>query len=122
MSRLSFVKIRQIFPRPVVLVDKMDHKTIYLNYITSGNVQRAMLPIVMPDDRSAIEAALASLAAGETVEHLQGALIKNTLELEYLWVTENLARELSQRTDIEVVGPTAPLIFREGNLVLEDDH
>ncbi|WP_041282800.1 hypothetical protein [Desulfofundulus kuznetsovii] len=72
MSRLSFVKIRQIFPRPVVLVDKMDHKTIYLNYITSGNVQRAMLPIVMPDDRSAIEAALASLVAGETVEHLQG--------------------------------------------------
>ncbi|MDQ0287372.1 hypothetical protein J2Z49_002493 [Desulfofundulus luciae] len=104
------------------LVEKMDRKTTYLNCITSGNVQRAMLPIVMPDDRSAIEAALASLTAGEAVDHLQGALIKNTLELEYLWVTESLAGELSQRTDIEVVGPPAPLVFREGNLVLEDDH
>ncbi len=104
------------------LVEKMDRRATYLNCITSGNVQRAMLPIIMPDDRAAIEAAVASLNAGETVNHLKGAMIKNTLELEYLWVTENLARELSQRTDIEVVGPPGPLVFREGNLVLEDDH
>ncbi|MGB9826179.1 MAG: hypothetical protein ACPLRU_05860, partial [Desulfofundulus sp.] len=51
------------------LVDKMDRQKTYLNCITSGNVQRAMLPMVMPDDRAAVEAAMESLAPRGAVDH-----------------------------------------------------
>jgi len=102
------------------LVDKMDSRVTYLNCITSGNIQRAMLPVIMPDDRAAIEAAIRSLSTDEPV-NLKGAIINNTLELEYLWVTGNVAAELNGRSDIEVAGPPRRLTFNDGFMVLEED-
>jgi hypothetical protein len=100
------------------LVKKINREVTYLNCLTSGNVQRAMLPIIMPDDQKAIEAAIKSLAAGDPTG-LRGAIIKNTLELEYLWVTENLAEELIQGGQVELVDPVRPLDFQDGFLVLD---
>ncbi|OPX91980.1 MAG: hypothetical protein A4E54_00104 [Pelotomaculum sp. PtaB.Bin117] len=102
------------------LADKMDSRTTYLNCITSGNVQRAMLPIIMPDDRTAIEAAVRSLSADEPL-NLKGAVINNTLELEYMWVTGSVADELSGRSDIEIIGAPRRLTFNDGLMVLEED-
>lgn len=98
------------------LADKIDYEATYLNCITSGNVQRAMLPIVMADDRAAIDAALRSLTTGDP-GNLKGAIINNTLELEYLWVTENLVPDLSRRPGVKVAGPPHPPTFYEDNLI-----
>lgn len=100
------------------LAGKINWETTYLNCLTSGNLQRAMLPVVMPDDEKAIAAALQSLAAGHP-DNLQGAIIKNTRELEYLLVTENLARKLAGRDDIEIAGPPRALVFSGGRLALD---
>lgn len=102
------------------LVDKMDAGATYLNCITSGNVQRAMLPIIMADDREAIEAAIKSLT-GADVANLKGAVIKNTLELERLWVTEAVAAGLDGREDVKVLSEPEPLVFSNGRLMLNFD-
>lgn len=99
------------------LVEKMDREATYLNCITSGNVQRAMIPIVMPDDQKAVEAALRSLGA-EDCRALKGAIIKNTLELECLWVTENLAGELAGREGVEILTTPQKIEFTGGLLQL----
>jgi len=102
------------------LVDKMDPRSTYLNCITSGNVQRAMLPVIMPDDRAAIEAAVESLAADKPA-NLKGAMINNTLELESMWVTGGVADELSGRSGIEISGAPRRLAFKDGLMMLEKD-
>lgn len=101
------------------LVEKTDFGATYLNCLTSGNVQRAMIPITMPDDREAVRAVLQSFS-GIPAETLRGAVIKNTLELEQLWVTENLITELKGREDIVPVSGPRPLSFRGGALCLDD--
>lgn len=101
------------------LVDKMDSRITYLNCITSGNVQRAMLPVIMPDDRAAIEAAVSSLSADEPV-NLKGAIINNTLELEHLWVTGNVADKLNGRSDIGIIGAPRRLTFNDGLMSLKE--
>lgn len=99
------------------LVDKIDFDAMYLNCITTGNLQRAMLPVIMPTDEKAIEAALRSLALTDPAS-LRGAIINNTLELEYLWVTTSLLDDLTRREDIEAVKTGEALAFRDGRLVL----
>lgn len=98
------------------LADKINWNATYLNCITSGNVQRAMLPITMADDREAVEAALRSLSAGK-ISLLKGALIKNTLEMTHIWVTESLAGELSVRPGLGLLSEPQPLAFSGGRLV-----
>ncbi|MFZ5640609.1 MAG: hypothetical protein ACOY4Q_07945, partial [Bacillota bacterium] len=100
------------------LAAKIDREATYLNCLTSGNLQRAMLPVVMPDDRKAIEAALQSLATDDT-GNLKGAIIKNTLEMEHLWVTEGLARDLARHTGVDIVSPPQRLVFAGGLLALD---
>lgn len=102
------------------LVDKMDAGATYLNCITSGNVQRAMLPIIMADDRGAIEAAIKSLTGADPA-NLKGAVIKNTLDLELLWVTEAVAASLAGREDVKVLSEPEPLAFTNGRLILDFD-
>jgi uncharacterized protein (DUF362 family) len=94
------------------LVEKIDRGATYLNCITSGNVQRAMLPIVLPGDQEAFEAALRSLGAEDTCR-LRGAIIKNTLELEYLWVTANLVGELACREGVEIITLSRKFEFKD---------
>ncbi|MHB8985080.1 MAG: nickel pincer cofactor-dependent isomerase, group 22, partial [Eubacteriales bacterium] len=102
------------------LVDKMDAGATYLNCITSGNVQRAMLPIIMADDCGAIEAAIKSLTGADPA-NLKGAVIKNTLDLERLWVTEAVAASLAGREDVKVLSEPEPLAFSNGRLILDFD-
>lgn len=76
------------------LVNKINWEVTYRNVITTTFTQRAMLPIVMADEKSAIDAAIKCLG-NKDIENLRIMKIKNTLDLEEIKVSKSLIDELS---------------------------
>jgi hypothetical protein len=79
--------------------DQIDFEATYTNALTSGIWASARTPIVMPNDLSALTAAVARVPEPASVRI---ARIQNTLNLETIWVTSGLLPELDSRPDIEV--------------------
>jgi hypothetical protein len=75
------------------------------------------IPITLPTDRETIEAGLAGIDA----EQARLVLIRNTLDLEVLWVSEALLAEVAALPSLEQAGPLRPITFDEqGNLLLPE--
>jgi hypothetical protein len=93
------------------MADKIDFPATYLNTLTATFVERAKLPIVMESDREAIETALRTLGSPAAPRVMR---IKNTLELERIWVSPVLLPEIPGGV---AEGEPAPLAFdARGNL------
>jgi hypothetical protein len=90
------------------LAEKVDREATYLNCLTSGGPIRAAIPMTLPDDESVFEAVWKALKP-ERANQVRLVIIRNTLQLEELWVSENLLGELEGET--EVVGRPFPLTF-----------
>ncbi len=88
--------------------DKIDFPATYLNTLTATFVERAKMPIVMESDREAIETALRTL--GSPVEPCI-IRVRNTLELEHLWVSPAV---LAGLRGVAVEGPPLPWRFATG--------
>ncbi|MGG3466141.1 lactate racemase domain-containing protein [Neobacillus pocheonensis] len=82
------------------LYQKLDKQKTYLNCLTSTYVQRGMIPLVLPNDKEAIYAAVQSLGI-ENPASIRMAVIENTLELEHLFVSEKIASEMNEKADIQ---------------------
>ena len=93
---------------PVRLVEQIDIASSYTNILTAGlsGVERGHLPIVMPDDRFAILAAIACRGRFEG-EPLRLAWIQDTLHTETMCISEDLLEESGG--DLEVLGPPQPM-------------
>ena len=76
------------------LKEKIDLKAMYLNCVTSGNVQRAFLPIVAESEAQLLDKALSSLGNPEP-EALRYARIQNTRDLDLVEISENVLPELA---------------------------
>ena len=97
------------------LRDKIDLDATYLNCLTSHSFVAGRLPIVLPTDRELIRAAL----GGPAPDTARLVLVRNTLDLEVLWVSEPLLPMVAEMPSLEQVGPLRPLEFDEdGNLLL----
>jgi len=99
------------------IFDAMDYETTLMNILTSFSLKKAAIPVIMPTDEKAIQAAL--LTAGPiTVDRLRAIIIKNTLELSECWVSGGLLAEVRRNPMAEVV-EEVPLRFdSKGNLLL----
>lgn len=98
-------------------VDKIDYRSTYINVITGVAPARAYIPIISQNDREALERAMATIGA-VSPEQSRLAWIRNTQELERLYVSETVLNELQGRADIEQLEPLAPLPFDDaGNMV-----
>ncbi len=88
------------------LVDSIDYNSTNANAITS---QWALgrIPITLENDRECLRIALEKHDPGTA----RLVRIKNTLDLEELSVSENLAPSLKTRDDIEIIGAPAPMKF-----------
>lgn len=84
------------------LLDKIDFVQTYTNAITSTVLSVAKLPIVMPTKRAAVALCLKTLN-GVKPEQARIVRIKNTLELEEIWISDPLLEEVEGRSDIEVI-------------------
>ena len=74
------------------VVGKMDPDITALNSITAVAPEKGMLPIALPSDRRALEAAFQSIGPWDT-DSVRMAWIMNTAELNRLAVSPALARE-----------------------------
>jgi hypothetical protein len=102
------------------LFEKIDHEAMNQNVLTSTFVERAKIPMVMQNDREALEAAV-RCNWGVEPESTRFVRIPNTLHLRYAYLSENLLEEALANGNVEVVEEAAELAFDEsGNLASFD--
>lgn len=87
------------------LLEKIDFEALYINCATAGicGIQRAAIPMVAPDDRSAILTALRVCGQPDPLQ-ARVVRIKNTLSMGEIDISEALARDLVTGETISRVG------------------
>lgn len=108
---------------PLRLVEKLDLRATYINAMTSGlgGPQRAQIPIALPDDRSAVAAALLTCGRAD-LEQARVVRARSTLDLEQLLVSESLRDAVEADDRLAVTGDPAPLAFdRDGKIAAWPD-
>jgi hypothetical protein len=90
------------------LYDKLDLPKMYLNGLTSSALEAIKIPIVLDSDREAMQVALHAVGhSGDA----RAAVIRSTLDLDELWVSEALRGEVDANPHLEAVGPLTELDF-----------
>ncbi len=75
------------------LIDKIDHAAMYTNVLSTSYLERGKIPIFLERDQDAISAALRAIGPVPSAM-ARVCVIKNTLEMETLYVSEALKAEL----------------------------
>ena len=98
--------------------DKLDLNATYTNTITATFLERAKIPIVIDTEKEAFEVGL------KTIWNLPGIIprvmvIKNTLKLDELYVSEPIWEEVKDLPNIKPAGEWEPMEFDgKGDLLL----
>ena len=81
-------------------------------HVTAGVIalNSCKIPLVLPDDRSAIQAAIRSCGRADPTR-VRLARIENTLRLEYILASVQSLEHLRPAADVEVLGPAMPFSF-----------
>ena len=90
-------------------LDKIDFYQTYTNGVTSTVLSAVRLPVVMPTTQTAVALALRSCNAVEPGEE-RIVRIKNTLELDEIWVSDALLEETEGRKDVKVLDGSALVV------------
>lgn len=90
------------------VMDKLDLGATYTNVLTTGIWAAVRLPIALKDDRAVLDAALSHVT---DVPRVRMARILNSLNLETLWVTAEVLKELRARENIEVDDTPIQIVF-----------
>ena len=94
------------------LRDAIDEEKTFVNAITTGDMQRMAIPCTLPDDEQLLT----------TIRQRYGEkrwmLIPNTLHVEKIFVSADLAQELRQHSRCQVAPRPTPLSFAQGRLSL----
>lgn len=98
------------------LVDKIDYTATYENALSTRYLDRAKIPVIMPDDRSAILFGLRTLH-NRDMNAVKVVLIKNTLDLKVMWVSKPLLEEAAEGFEI-TPEPRELLFDGSGKLVM----
>jgi hypothetical protein len=89
---------------------KIDRVKGYANSLTSTTMTTIKLPMVLMDDKTAIQAAVKTCNCPDLVS-ARVVRIRDTLSLEHIWVSESLLGEAQANNDVEVLGPSEPFPF-----------
>ena len=92
------------------LADAIDWQVTRANVMTSGNLERAKLPLVLDCDRSAIESA-AFRERRRPPRELRVVCMPDTLHLRHLYVSSNLAHSRGLSSAWEIVSDEGRLCF-----------
>ena len=95
------------------LRDKIDLNISYTNCLTATATKAVKIPIIMPDDRTALEAAIKT-CTGVNLDNIGICIIKNTLCLDEMYVTAPLLKEVNKDCKVITEGNYQTLDF--------DDH
>ena len=98
------------------LVQKIDWEALKANVLHTGFLNRAKLPIALPDDRELVGAAMVALG-GPDPRRVRMVRIADTLRLSRMWISEGLVPEARRHARVNIVGhPSAMSFDRRGNL------
>jgi len=95
-------------------VSNIDYDATFINCLTGGSPEADKIPVFLPNDRDAIAMALRTCGPVDP-KKAKVVRIRNTLELERLWISESLAemikkdKALSER--IELLGEPRAMQF-----------
>jgi hypothetical protein len=97
--------------------EKIDPSITYTNAITAHVMQSAKIPIVAENDEQALKAALATsrLSAPDAPRIVR---IKNTKELETIWVSEPYREFVEASSNLEVIGQAKTVGFSKHGTLL----
>src|SRR5215203_744818 len=90
----------------------VDRAAMNANVMTSTFVERAKIPMVLENDKEALEAAI-RCNWGVPPEETRMVRIPNTLHLEHVYLSENLVDEALENGNVELVGEAAEPEFDE---------
>ncbi|MCX6969066.1 MAG: lactate racemase domain-containing protein [Verrucomicrobia bacterium] len=94
------------------LREAIDEKKTFLNVYTTGEMRRMAIPCTLSDDEEVVE------RIRERYGDSGWMVVPNTLHLETLYCSEDIAEELRASSRCTVAGSPVPLEFREGRLTL----
>ncbi len=92
---------------PERLRSKIDWDATYTNCLTAGNFSAAKQPVALPTDREVIATGL----MGKDSADARVVWIRNTLELDTLWLSPALLEEAEKRPSLNQIGPAQDLRF-----------
>lgn len=92
------------------LVNKINYKDMYANTITSTFLNRAKIPITADTEKEAVGIAVKTCWKLEQ-SNLKLLIMKNTLDLEYLYVSKAVWDEIKDNKKIEACGDWKKLSF-----------
>jgi hypothetical protein len=99
------------------LVDRIDFQALYLNSQTAYRSDSCKIPMTLDSDVEALQIA-ATMAGVDDPRDYKVIWIKNTLELDHVFVSEAYRQRLAARHDLSVVqGPLSLEFDADGNLI-----
>jgi hypothetical protein len=101
----------------LAVANALDLTAIYMNSVTATMVEKARIPVVLPDDATAVRATVATCWRADP-ENARLCVIRSTLHLGEILVSPGLFGDLAGDARAEVLSDPAPLAFDgDGRLV-----
>lgn len=100
------------------IYNKFDMTKTYINCITSTNNGGAFMPMVMRNDYFAIKGGIKTCNRLD-LDNARIVRIKNTLELENIYISESLLEEAKNNQNIEILSEPFELKFDEEGYIVE---
>jgi Lactate racemase N-terminal domain len=94
----------------IKVANALDLVAMYMNSITATTAEKARLPIVLPDDRTAIRAVVATCWATE-LERVRLCQIRSSMDLDEILVSPALFEDLDGSANAEALSDPEPLAF-----------
>lgn len=98
--------------------EKLDTNATYFNMITSTVLKVGKIPMVLEDDKLAIQTALKTLTLVDR-NNIRMVYIKNTLSLERILISEALLDEARKQPDLEILEEPRDLRFDDAGTLLD---
>ncbi len=92
------------------VLEKLDIAAMYLNAVTSTVLNAPKIPVIMRNDRPAIASAI-NTCNRRPAEGLRIVGIRNTLELETVYLSQRLLRESQGEGGLTALGPLGEMRF-----------
>ncbi|MCB0324338.1 MAG: DUF2088 domain-containing protein [Bdellovibrionales bacterium] len=94
------------------LRDAIDERKTFLNVYTTGDMNRGKIPFALESDEELVR------VIKERFGEKRWMFIPNTLQLEHLYVSEDLVSEIRENPACELEETAIPLCFENGKLAL----
>lgn len=99
------------------LYDKMSIKDVYINGLTDISTMSCLVPVVLPTDKMLCQVCVKGSAHIDSTE-TKMVLIRNTLELDEIYMSEAAVKEIPPDMQVEICGDYFEIPFDEDGTML----